>query len=274
MRAHLVQMDIVWEDRAANHALVESMLGGVGVRAGDLVVLPELFDVGFTLNLDKAVDAAGETLAFLRRLAAETGAVIHGGRAVLRAGSEKALNVAVVVGAGHAPPPAVGFKSLSAPEDGVLEYAKIHPFTYGREGERYTGGDAVTAYDWVSGDDRLRVCPAVCYDLRFPELFRLGAQRGAEAFVLGANWPSSRQHHWRTLLIARAIENQAFVLGVNRCGRDPHLAYAGGSIAVGPKGEVLGEMGDEAGVLTVDLDPGAVAAWRAEFPALGDLRLL
>lgn len=155
----------------------------------------------------------------------------------------------------------------------LCEYAKIHPFSYGREGESYTGGDAVGVYDWVSGQESLRVCPAVCYDLRFPELFRAGVRLGAEAFVIGANWPAARQHHWRTLLLARAIENQAVVLGVNRCGNDPHLAYAGGSIAVSPKGEVLGEMDDRPGVLTVEVDPGAVRAWRREFPALGDVRL-
>ncbi|MCC5822449.1 MAG: hypothetical protein LAT64_06920 [Phycisphaerales bacterium] len=262
MRAHLVQMDIVWEDRGANYDQVERLLGGDedgGVGPGDLVVLPELFDVGFSLNLDAAVDAAGETLAFLRRLAERSGATVHGGRAVMSPDGEKALNLAVAVG----------------PDGAVLaEYAKVHPFSYGREGERYNGGYAIGGYEWVGDGERLRVCPAVCYDLRFPELFRIGARRGAEAFVIGANWPAARQMHWRTLLIARAIENQAFVLGVNRCGDDPHLAYAGGTICVSPKGEVIGELGDEPGVLTVEVDPAAVRAWRAEFPALRDVRLV
>lgn len=257
MRAHLVQMDIVWEDRAANHALVERMLDGADVRPGDLVVLPELFDVGFTLNLDKAPDKAGDTLRFLLRLADDLGVTIHGSRAVRPCDCDKARNMVTV---------AAGERVLS-------EYAKIHPFSFGREPESYGGGDRVEMYDWVSGVERLAVCPAVCYDLRFPELFRIGAVRGAEAFVIGANWPRTRQAHWRALLVARAIENQAVVIGVNRVGRDPHLEYAGGSIAVSAKGEVLGEMGDSIGVLTVEIDPAEVRSWRETFPALRDVRL-
>jgi predicted amidohydrolase len=123
------------------------------------------------------------------------------------------------------------------------------------------------------GEASLTICPAVCYDLRFPELFRRGLQQGAEMFVLGANWPSARQHHWRTLLIARAIENQAFVIGVNRCGSDPHLDYSGGSMALGPKGEILAELGDEERIESVEIDPEKLRSWRGEFPAWRDARL-
>lgn len=260
MHAHLIQMDIVWENRPANHATARDMIRSANPRPGDLAVLPELFDVGFTLDLDKAPDAHDETLRFLLDLADELKITIHGGRAI-RPGP-KALNHATITAPGPDGPRV------------LCEYAKIHPFSYGREGERFSGGDAIHTYEWTDGRDTLTVCPAVCYDLRFPELFRLGLKRGAQVFALGANWPAPRSHHWRALLIARAIENQAFVLGVNRCGSDPHLTYAGGAIAVGPKGEILGELGDQPGVLTVDLDPAALHAWRAEFPAIPDLRLI
>tara|TARA_R110000782_G_scaffold124058_6_gene215567 strand:- start:564 stop:1379 length:816 start_codon:yes stop_codon:yes gene_type:complete len=269
MRAHLVQMDIVWEDRAANHRLVEDMLDGADVRPGDLIVLPELFDVGFSLNLDAAPDASGETLAFLLRLADDLGVTVHGGRAVRPCDCDKALNLVTVTRGADAP------GAVAGGEPAVLcEYAKIHPFSYGREGESYRGGEGLGSYEWVGEDGRLSVCPAVCYDLRFPELFRIGAARGAEAFVIGANWPAARQGHWRALLIARAIENQAAVLGVNRCGNDPYLAYAGGTIAVSPKGAVIGELGDEPGVLTVSIDPAEIRSWREAFPALKDMRLI
>lgn len=268
MRAHLVQMDIAWENRDANHGTVERMLDGADVRAGDLVVLPELFDVGFTLDLDAAPDADDRTLGFLGRVARERGVTVHGSRAVRDDAGKKALNTAVVVGA------VSGGEGGAACESRVLcVYAKVHPFSFGREPESYRGGERIERYDWVSGGDRLAVCPAVCYDLRFPELFRIGALRGAEGFVLGANWPAARHAHWRTLLLARAIENQAFVLGVNRAGDDPYLSYAGGSLAVSPTGEVLGELGPEPGVLTVEIDPDAARAWRERFPALRDLRL-
>jgi omega-amidase len=173
----------------------------------------------------------------------------------------------------------------------VLEYAKIHPFTFGREPEFFAGGGEVMTYRWGEGgrhegtearrheggdgkDDGLTVCPAVCYDLRFPELFRIGLGKGAEAFAIGANWPEPRQAHWRALLFARAIENQAYVFGVNRTGSDPSLNYVGGSIAIGPRGEVLGELGAEEAVLSVDVDPGEVRRWREKFPAWRDGRLL
>ncbi len=266
MKAHLLQMDIAWEDRAANHRTVERMLDDADVRGGDLIVLPELFDVGFSLDLAAAPDAEGLTLRFLLRLADDLGVTVHGGRAVRPCDCDKAFNRATITAPADA----------SSSDEGRLlcEYAKVHPFSFGREPESYTGGDTVALYDWNSGPDTLRVCPAVCYDLRFPELFRLGAMRGAECFVIGANWPDARQPHWRALLIARAIENQAFVLGVNRTGSDPYLSYAGGSIAVSPRGEIIGELGQQPGVLTVRLEPADARAWRETFPALNDIRLL
>jgi len=260
MHAHLVQFDIAWEDRAANHGRVREMLGAAPLERGDLIVLPELFDVGFSLDLDAAIDARGQTLEYLTELARDTGCTVHGGRAVADPDEPgKARNEAVVVSPDH--------------DDPVCVYHKIHPFSYGREPESYNGGAALTHYDWVSGDASLRVCPAVCYDLRFPELFRAGARAGAEAFVLGANWPDPRQAHWRALAIARAIENQAWVIAVNRCGDDPHLSYAGGSIVVDPKGQVAGELGTEEAVLSTGIDPDLVRSWRETFPCLADIRI-
>lgn len=260
VHAHLVQLDIAWEDAAANFRRVRDLLGAAPVRPGDLVLLPEMFDTGFSLNVEATADAGG-TLSFLAGLARELGAYVQGGRTVAAAGG-RATNRATAV----------------APDGSVVcDYRKIHPFSLGREPERFDGGDEVTTYDWAgsSAPDRgLKVCPAVCYDLRFPELFRLGLLKGAEAYTVGANWPESRRAHWRALLVARAIENQAFVLGVNRTGRDPNLAYAGGSIAVGPRGSVLGELGPEEGVLSVEIDPREVHAWRGKFPAWRDARLL
>lgn len=267
MLAHLVQLDIVWEDKAANFARVRDLLGATAVRAGDLVVLPEMFDTGFSFNLSQTNDADGRTLQFLVELAQQFGATIHGSRTV-KGPDGRGRNRASVVG----------------PAGEVLcEYDKVHPFTYGRESEFFSGGDQVRTYTWMRGtatsvigvfEDRTTVCPAICYDLRFPELFRRGLQMGAEVFALGANWPSPRAQHRRTLSIARAIENQAYMLCVNRAGRDPHLVYAGASLAIGPKGDVLAEAGEDECVLSVEVDLAALRAWRAEFPAWRDHRLL
>lgn len=121
-------------------------------------------------------------------------------------------------------------------------------------------------------DCELMVCPAICYDLRFPELFRAGLALGAQAYALGANWPAERAHHWRALIIARAIENQAFVFAVNRVGCDPALEYAGGSLIVSPMGDVLAEGDDTVRVISAEISPGEVHAWREKFPAWRDGR--
>lgn len=258
MRAHLVQLDIAWEDKPRNFQRVRELLRGTQVRPGDLVLLPEMFDTGFSLNTHVTADTDARTLGFLSALAAGLGAFVQGGRTVLMPDGMGRNLMTVVNPAGHP----------------VAEYAKIHPFSFGREPERFVGGRDVAVYQWTTTSGALAVCPAVCYDLRFPELFRVGLLRGAEVLAVGACWPEARHAHWRALLVARAIENQAFVLGVNRAGRDPTLRYAGGSIALGPRGEVLGELGPEEGVLSVELDPDALRAWRAEFPAWRDMKLV
>jgi predicted amidohydrolase len=260
MRAHLVQMDLAWEDRAENHRRLEQHLRGVPglTGSGDLVVLPEMFDTGFSFQLAKTADTDGRTLGFLCGTARRFGVTLHGSRTVVGADG-RGRNRATVAG----------------PDGAVLvEYDKVHPFSFGREGEFFTGGDRVVTYPWRAGGESVVVCPAICYDLRFPELFRRGMLAGAEVFALGANWPKPRKEHRRALSIARAIENQGVVLSVNRAGKDPHLEYAGGSIAVGPVGEVLAVAGEEEGVVTVEVDVAGLRAWRAKFPAWKDAKLL
>lgn len=257
MHAHLVQLDIAWEDRAENVRRVQALLRDRRIAPGDLIVLPEMFDTGFSMNIETTCDREGQTLAALTALARAHRAYVHGARTV-RTG-DRAENRATIV----------------APDGSVLlEYAKVHPFSYAGEHRYFASGRHVATWRWAVGDESLTVCPAVCYDLRFPELFRLGLLAGAELFVIGANWPAPRAFAWRTLLLARAIENQAFVLGVNRTGRDPHAHYTGGSLAVDPRGQVLGEMDQAPGVLSVSLDPAAVRTWREEFPAIRDIRLI
>jgi len=254
MRAHLLQLDLVWEDHEANFRLVERALDQADPDPGDFVLLPELFDTGFSFRTEKNADSEDRTLRFLLALADDLGVTIQGSRTIRPCDCDKAFNCATV----------------AAPNEHLLcEYRKIHPFTFGREPEFFAAGQEVLTYQW----NDLTVCPAICYDLRFPELFRRGLKLGAQIFAYGANWPSPRQHHWRALSIARAIENQAFVLAVNRTGSDPHLPYSGGSIAISPKGDILGELTDQPGTLSVEIDPKTLYDWRATFPAWRDMRL-
>lgn len=256
---HLVQLNIAWEDPVTNRERVAALLDTCNVRAGDLVLLPEMFDTGFSFAIEKTNDARGETLQFLLDLADDLGVTIQGGRTVAPCHRCAAKNIMSVV--------APGQKLL-------CEFAKMHLFSPAGEHERFEPGRDVATYRW---NDDLRVQPAICYDLRFPELFRAGAAQEAEAIALGACWLSTRHAHWRALAIARAIENQAYVFAVNRVGQDPTKAdgspgatYLGGSLVVSPLGEVLGELGDREGVLSVQVDPDVVRTWRAKFPALRD----
>ena len=279
MRAHLVQLDIAWEDKAKNHDRVADMLDKADVARGDFVLLPEMFDTGFSFNVERTNDKAGATLTFLLELADDLGVTVQGGRTVAACHQCMASNVMTTVEPG---------------QKVLCEFTKIHPFSLGGEQEKFAGGDEVMTYqlrgangrDGGAGRDDGRtdgesftVAPAICYDLRFPELFRKGLRLGAELFAVGACWPSVRQAHWRALLIARAIENQAYVLGVNRVGSDPDttekpgLKYGGGSIVVSPKGEIIGELGDQPSVLSVAIDPKEVKRWRDVFPAWKDGRL-
>lgn len=253
MKAHLVQFDIAWEDRPANLRKVRGLLSDAGVAPGDLVVLPEMFDTGFSLNIETTADTANESASFLAGLAREHACSICAG--ITAVGPD---------GRGRN-------RSLTIAPSGqtLCIYDKLHPFTYGREGERFSRGGSIALWD-LPGAGEARVCPAICYDLRFPELFRAGLAGGASAYTVIANWPAGRREHWRALCIARAIENQAFVLGVNRCGQDPHLNYLGGSIAVDAQGHVLGEATAGESVVSVELDWGRLHWWRAEFPAWRD----
>lgn len=254
MKAYLVQMDIVWRDKKANFRKVHDLLATQGVEPGGWVVLPEMFATGFDVEYGGLVEGTGlqltETAAFLQDLAMQTGCVVQGS-GITQGEGRKRRNVVVVYG----------------PDGAYVQgYTKLHPFTYGGEHKRFESGSSIALY--TAGD--LRVSPFICYDLRFPEAFRHAMRAGAQVFTVVANWPRVRHDHWQALLRARAIENQAYVLGVNRCGRDQYLDYAGGSVAYDPRGRELTLAGESETVLTVDLNVNEVESWRAEFPVLGD----
>jgi omega-amidase len=248
-----VQLDIVWEDKAATFDRARRLLEASRPERGSLVVLPEMFSTGFSMNV-AGIREGEERPAerFLESIAREYGVTALGG--VVNVGPDgRGVNQAV---------------AYSPDGRELVRYDKIHPFTMGEEAKHYTGGGSPAFFEWGG----MKVCPLVCYDLRFPETFRAAVRRGAEMFAVIANWPSYREHHWTTLLAARAIENLAYVVGVNRAGRDPKHPYPGRSRVVDPKGVVLADAGAAEGLVEAALDPGAVRAWRAEFPALVDMR--
>jgi predicted amidohydrolase len=124
-------------------------------------------------------------------------------------------------------------------------------------------------FEWAG----LKISPLICYDLRFPELARAAVKLGAEVLVYIAAWPVKRYHHWITLLQARAIENQACVIGVNRTGQDPQFSYNGRSLVVDPHGIIIADAGEREQALRAELDTQVIRDWRAQFPALRDAGL-
>ncbi len=245
----LIQDATLWHDAAANQALY-----GDRVRAAppsDLFVLPETFLSGFSNTAD-AQTMDGECIAWLRDLSIERRAVITGSL-VVRSG-ERIVN-----------------RLIWARPDGTLSvYDKRHLFRMAREHERYAAGDErliVELHGW-------RICPQVCYDLRFPVWLRNRMSDGRmdyDALLFVANWPAPRHQHWRTLLQARAIENLAYCIAVNRVGMDGNqLQYLGGSAAIDFLGAHLAELGAQPGSVTVTLSAEQLAAHRERFPAWMD----
>lgn len=247
MNLYALQFDVAWEQPAVNHRRVRELLAHAPLRGPGLLALPEMFATGFTMNSAVTLAAAPATRTFLAELARDLGLYVVAG--LVGSGTVRpARNLALAFGPGG--------QELAA-------YAKQRLFRPGGEEPHHEPGTqpvTFTAGDW-------QVAPLICYDLRFPELFRQVASH-VHLYVVIANWPAPRAAHWRTLLQARAIENQAYVLGVNRCGRDPQHEFAGGSLIVGPQGEVVAEAGAAEGLLAAPADLAGLLAWRRQFPAL------
>jgi predicted amidohydrolase len=258
-------------DRVARVAqLVEEQCGA------DLVVLPELWAVGgfaFESWEERAETLEGPTVAALSASAEAIGATVHMGSLIERAAgspagmltrhSHRRWNTSVLLG----------------PDGSILTtYRKIHRFGFSvGETALLDPGDRVVRSVVHGGDPShslLRLGLATCYDLRFPELFRLLVDLGCDAFVVPAAWPAARVEHWELLGRARALENQCFVIQCNTAGSHGGIEMGGGSQVIGPDGRVLAQAGAEQQVIEVDLDPSEVARYREAFPVLGDRRLI
>ena len=253
MQVVAIQLDMVWQDKPANHAKIRQWVAQAAPPPGALIVLPEMCDTGFSMQLDATAQTAKrETEGLFRALAAETGCAVLGG-------------VVGPIEGGTASNEAVAFDPEGTE---LVRYRKMQPFTPSGEDVKYPAGDDYGLFQWQG----VRIAPFICYDLRFPEVFRPAALAGAELLVVMACWPSVRSEHWVRLLQARAIENQAYVLGVNRCGAEPNLQFDGRSAAFDPHGERLFEADAAEQVLQTEIQASTVREWRDAFPALRDIR--
>jgi len=259
LRVALGEYDVGWEDPDGSLARADAVVARAAGAGARLVVLPEMCTTGFTMD----ADAWAEPLdgASARRLGAIAAAhdvwVVAGLAARDRAfGAEggAAFNAAAVFD-----------------PSGTLHaaYRKQRLFAYAGEHRAYEAGGGPLVVE-IEG---VRVSPFVCYDLRFPEIFRRATtRREAELLIVIASWPVARGAHWSTLLRARAIENQAFVVGVNRCGRDPAFEYPGLTAIIDPSGTALAEAGHLEQLVAADVDVEALRTYRAKLPFLADVR--
>ncbi len=255
MKVAAIQTDIAWQDPAANFAACRPLLHAAAADGARLLVLPEMFACGFSMDTNTVAEPPdGPSATFLRAEARALGAWLAGSVPIRRPGAPLPHNTLVLAG----------------PAGELHTYAKVHPFTYQGEHEHYAAGTELVTV----GVEGLRLSLFVCYDLRFAdEFWQLAGE--TDCYVVVANWPAARREHWRVLLEARAIENQAYVIGVNRVGRggaSAELAYSGDSVILDPRGEALAEAGDGVTSLVADVDAAVVREVRRSFPVLQDRR--
>ncbi len=253
MKVAAVQLDIAWEDRQANFARVRQFAKDASELGADLLVLPEMFSTGFSMNPDRtAEDEAGPTRRFLSDIARENRLYVLGGL-VLRGKGNHARNMAM---------------TFDREGQELSRYTKTHLFSHMGEDRHHEAGSGPTVFE-MEGID----CSCfICYDLRFPEIFRQVADACQLVFVI-ASWPAARQHHWDTLLRARAIENQIFVVGVNRIGTGGGLDYEGGTAVISPNGALCAEGGSRETLVIADIAPEQVRDLRQALPFLKDKKV-
>jgi predicted amidohydrolase len=250
MNVYCVQFDSQWNEKEENFKLVSTLLNEYSIHENSLIILPEMFATGFHLNPKLTTENEPQkTENFLSELAKQKKSWIIGGMCQPSENEDMAYNTAV---------------TFNPNGERISLYKKIHPIPALREDRFHLAGNSVECMEINS----FKTTPAICYDLRFPELFRKGLSMGANLFVVLGCWPKSRIQHWVTLLKARAIENQAYMIGVNRVGNDQELEYGGRSMIISPTGEILADASDETVVMHSMIQEIKVREWRNSFPAV------
>ena len=260
----IIQTDLVWEDKTANLDMLEKKITAIEEKT-EIVILPEMFNTGFSMKPERLAEKMdGETIEWMKRISRENGIILTGSL-MIRVDSEQGTGENRY------------FNRLiwALPNGQLGFYDKRHLFAYGDEDKHYTGGTKRL----ISSVKGWRINLQVCYDLRFPVWARQGLQINQEKggrpeydlLVYVANWPERRSHAWKTLLCARAIENQCYVIGVNRVGNDGNNIYhSGNSLVIDPMGVVLYHMADQEDVFTISLEKEKLDEIRTRFPFLQD----
>ncbi|GIM28944.1 amidohydrolase [Clostridium polyendosporum] len=252
MRIALAQIDIKWEDKDFNLRKCESFIKEAKEKKANLIIFPEMTLTGFSMNPSNINESYinSKYIEALKILALKNSIYIGFGMAI--SNNKDFFNDFIVIN-----------------NEGTIigTYSKIHPFSYSKEHLAYRSGDNLLTLKIKE----FTLSPFICYDLRFPEIFQV-ASRHANLITISANWPKSRISHWKALLVARAIENQCYIAGINRVGQGDNLLYNGASMIVSPSGEILCYEEDKEVLLIHDLVLSEVENLRSSFPLKNDRR--
>lgn len=252
MKVAVIQYDVAWADRDANFSQLSPLVAQAAEHGATFVLLTEMFSTGFVVDdANIGEPEGGVSSQFLSRMATEHSIWIGGSCPEVSPDDPRPFNSFVLV----------------SPNGTQYRYRKIHPFTFGGEDTHFRHGT-----DFVTVDvDDIRVSLFVCYDLRFADEFWKIAS-DTDVYLVPGNWPASRREHWKALLRARAIENQAFVIGANRIGTGGGLTYAGESCIISPLGDVIADASDQSTILYAEITAQEVKTVRETFPFMQDRR--
>lgn len=242
------QLDLVWENHEANRAKIDELLHTIDTNT-DVVFLPEMFTTGFSMNVSELAETMdGETILWMKKRSSEHQLALCGSLIIQENGNFYNRSVFV------------------EPSGEIHFYNKRHLFTMGNEERHFQKGTERLIVQYKGW----RICPLICYDLRFPVWSR--NRNEYDLLVYSANWPNARNEVWNTLLKARAIENQCYVVGVNRIGNDGNgIDYSGDSQVFSPKGKELAKsLSDQEELLTASLSFSEITKFRLRFPVLND----
>lgn len=242
-----LQSDIVWENPQKNREILAATISSLAGQT-DLIILPEMFTTGFSMETEKLAETMqGPTVAWMAEQAQKTGAVVTGSLIIQERGDY--------------------FNRLiwMRPDGNFSTYDKRHLFTYAEEDKHFTAGDSHLLVEWRGWT----ICPLICYDLRFPVWSRNNHHYDLLIYV--ANFPAARKFHWKSLLVARAIENQVYTIGVNRVGKDgKDIAYHGDTMVINYAGETLQHLAKIPNVSTLELSFGQQQVYRTQYQFLQD----
>lgn len=252
MKIALLQYSPVWENKEKNKLKINLLIENLSQI--DLLILPEMTLTGFTMQSTLfAEELNGETFNYYSSLAKEKNINIFGG--LIENINNDFYN---------------SLLHISSEGKLISVYRKIHPFSFSGEDKNYSAGEEKV----ITEINNIKFGLSICYDLRFPELYRYYGKERVDVIVDIANWPVTRIEHWRTLLKARAIENQCFVIGVNRTGTDPNLIYNGFSSIYDPMGNEIISVKDEEKIIISEIDFSLVEKTRTLLPFLNDIKLI